>query len=279
MILMEKVIRIMNLLIGCLLVAISINFVLKPYGLITYGFDGVASILYYYNNVSLELNLLLLNIITISFALLISKKHREIIKNYLLPAILIPLFIFLTSMLTDYITIDFPEIMLTIIVGGVLSGYGYSMICKEGFGAGSIFLVEEMLCKFTRFHSKIYTWFFDIVMLVIALLLFDYKIVLYSLIIITITKYMIVKTSVGINDSKMFYIITSKEKEVKNYIMHDLKYEMTIMDVKGGFSKKKNHIFLTVISSNDYYKLKEGIKIIDPDAFIAITSTYDVVNR
>jgi len=83
----------------------------------------------------------------------------------------------------------------------------------------------------------------------------------------------------GINDSKMFYVITSKDKEVKNYIMHDLKYELTVLDVKGGFTKKKNQILLSVISTNDYYKLKEGIKIIDPNAFIAITDTYDVVNR
>lgn len=276
---MQKIIRIINLLIGCLLVAISINFVLKPYGLLTCGFDGVASILYYLNNVRIEFNLLLLNIITISFASLLSSKHKEIIKQYFLPSILIPLFIYLTSFLTQYFVVDFPEIMLTIIVGGFLSGYGYSMICKQGYGSGTIFLVEEMLCKFTKFHSKLYTWLFDILMLIISLSLFDYKIVLYSLMIIAITKYMIIRTSVGINDSKMFYIITSREKEVKNYIMHDLKYELTVLDVKGGFSKKKNHIFLTVISSHDYYKLKEGIKLIDPGAFIAITSTYDVVNR
>ena len=61
--------------------------------------------------------------------------------------------------------------------------------------------------------------------------------------------------------------------------MHDLKYELTVLDVKGGFTKRQNQIIMTVISTNDYYQLKEGIKIIDPKAFIAITDTYDVVNR
>ena len=74
-------------------------------------------------------------------------------------------------------------------------------------------------------------------------------------------------------------IITTKEKEVKNFIMHDLKYELTVLDAKGGFTKKDNKILFTVISSNDYYKLKEGIKVIDANAFIAITDTYDVVSR
>ena len=90
---------------------------------------------------------------------------------------------------------------------------------------------------------------------------------------------MITKARFGISDSKMFFIITSREKEVKNFIMHDLKYELTVLDVKGGFTKRQNQIIMTVISTNDYYQLKEGIKIIDPKAFIAITDTYDVVNR
>ncbi len=276
---MAKIVRIFNLLAGCLMVALSINFIIEPAGLLTTGFDGVALALHHYNNVSIALNLFLLNIIVIAFASLVSKNHRDVIKTYLLPSILIPLFIFLTSFFTTKFTIELPEIMLTIIVGGVLCGYGYSMICKEGYSAGTIFLIEEMICHFTRLHTKIYTWVFDIIMLILASSIFEYKIILYSLMIIAITKYMIVRARVGINDSKMFYVITSKEHEVKNYIMHDLKYKLTVMDVKGGFSKKKNHIFLTVISSNDYYKLKEGIKVIDPNAFIAITSTYDVLNR
>jgi uncharacterized membrane-anchored protein YitT (DUF2179 family) len=90
---------------------------------------------------------------------------------------------------------------------------------------------------------------------------------------------MITKARFGINDSKMFFIITSKEKEVKNFIMHDLKYEFTVLDSKGGFTKKDNQILFTVISTSDYYRLKEGIKAIDEKAFIAITDTYDVVSR
>ncbi len=89
---------------------------------------------------------------------------------------------------------------------------------------------------------------------------------------------MVTKARFGINDSKMFYIITSKEKEVKHFILHDLKGELSVLDVKGGFSKKKNQILLTVIPTSDYYRLKEGIKIIDEKAFIAISDTYDVVN-
>ena len=77
----------------------------------------------------------------------------------------------------------------------------------------------------------------------------------------------------------MFYVITSKEKEVKHFIMSTLGYELTELDVKGGFTQQRRSILLSVISAKDYYKLKSGIMKIDHKAFIAITDTYDVINR
>ena len=169
--------------------------------------------------------------------------------------------------------------MLVVLVGSVLIGTGYSMIYKQGYSGGIVFLIDEVLGNLTRFHSKMYSWVLDICILIISFRVFGYEYTLYSLVIMVIAKYMITKVRFGINDSKMFYIITSKDKEIKNFIIHDLKYELTVLDVKGGFTKKSNQILLTVISSNDYFKLKEGIKLIDPKAFIAITETYDVLNR
>ncbi len=204
---------------------------------------------------------------------------EEIIKEYLFPSIMIPIFVYLFSFISSSFVILLPEMLLVIIVAGFLTGFGYSLIYKQGLSASVVYLVEEMIGKLTKFHSKIYSWIFDVIILIVSIFLFGYQVTLYSMIIIFISKYMITKTRFGINDSKMFYIITNKASDVKQYIIHDLKYELTVLDVKGGFSKKKNQIFLTIIDTKDYYKLKEGIRIIDPNAFIAISDTYDVVNR
>lgn len=274
---MKNFIRSFNVVIGCLLVAVSINFFLIPNKLMSFGFDGLSTLIYYGNNVRPEINLLIMNVIVLLFCSLLIPKER--IMSYLYPSLLIPIFMFATSLLTNVIDLKLPEMMLTVIVAGFLSGYGYSMIYKEGYQAGVTFLLEEFIGNVLHFPSKIYSWIIDVIILGVLLLVFNYEIMLYSLLVIIINKYIITKVRFGINDSKMFYVITSKDKEVKNYIMHDLKYELTVLDVKGGFTKKKNQILLSVISTNDYYKLKEGIKIIDPNAFIAITDTYDVVNR
>lgn len=274
---MKNVIKYLNVFIGCALIAFALDFIVIPNNLVTFGFNGLSALIYYINGINPAINILILNLIGTLIALLFVPK--EIVKNYLVPSILIPVLVFVFSFFTKLFVLELPEMMLVIIVAGVLTGYGYSMIFKQGLSASIIFLLEEIIGNLTKFHSKIYSWMIDIVILIAALILLGYHAALYSLIIIIISKYMITKTRFGINDSKVFYIITSKEKEIKHFILHDLKYELTVLDVKGGFSKKKNEILLCVINANDYYKLKEGIKIIDSNAFIAICDTYDVVNQ
>ncbi len=274
---MKKIIKYLYILFGCALIAFAIDFIVIPNNLLTFGINGIATMLYYLNGVNVGINILFLNLCGILLSLLILDK--EIIKEYLFPSIMIPIFVYLFSFISSSFVILLPEMLLVIIVAGFLTGFGYSLIYKQGLSASVVYLVEELIGKLTKFHSKIYSWIFDVIILIVSIFLFGYQVTLYSMIIIFISKYMITKTRFGINDSKMFYVITNKASDVKQYIIHDLKYELTVLDVKGGFSKKKNQIFLTIIDTKDYYKLKEGIRIIDPNAFIAICDTYDVVNR
>ena len=60
---------------------------------------------------------------------------------------------------------------------------------------------------------------------------------------------MTTKARIGISDSKAFYIITTKEKEIKKYLMEELHHDLTAFDAEGGFSKKKSRVIMTVIST------------------------------
>ncbi len=264
------------LLLSTELIALSYCLFIIPNGFISFGVEGIASLIYRLNGVNPAINIVIINGILILLVSIILDFDK--IRNYVIPALLIPIFIFINMFIFKNYQISLPETSITILVAGVLGGYGYSLIYRQGYGASIIFLLEELIGKYTKFHSKIYSWVLDGILLIILLSTSDYRITVYSLIIIMITKYMITKARFGINDSKMFYIITTKENEVKNYILHVLGYELTVLESRGGYTRHKNKVLLTVINRSDYYKLKSGIKEIDDKAFIAITDTYDVIN-
>ena len=273
---MKRIKKALMVCISVELVALAYVLFIIPNGFISFGVDGIASLIYLINGVNPAINLIIINSIILLLSSILA--DNEDVKKYMIPALLVPLFIFINMIILKNYSISLPETSITLLVAGVLSGFGYSMIYRQGYGASVIFLLEDIIARKTRIHSRIYSWFIDIILIIILLAISNYRIAIYSLIIIMITKYMITKARFGINESKMFYIITSKEDEVKNFILHVMGYELTVLESRGGYTKKHNKILLSVINRGDYYRLKTGIKKIDPSAFIAITDTYDVIN-
>ena len=80
----------------------------------------------------------------------------------------------------------------------------------------------------------------------------------------------------GISQNKAFYIITNKVKDVKEYIINNLNYTVTVVNARGGYSDKKKKMILCVIPTIEYIKLKEVVKEIDKDAFFLVTDSYSV---
>ena len=87
---------------------------------------------------------------------------------------------------------------------------------------------------------------------------------------------MIEKISVGIGDNKSFYIITTHAEAIKKMIVNELGHGATVLKGKGAYSNENIDIIFVAIPKRDYYKLKEGIKKIDKEAFFVVSSSYEV---
>ena len=274
---MDRFIRIFSIVLGCIIISFGLNYFVFPNQLVIIGSDGLACLFSYIFTSNVYINMFILNVIILLFSLIFIDKQT--IKLYIVPAVLIPIISYLTSFISKSYPIQLPEMMVSILVASFLIGIGYSFIFKAGYKASVIFIVEDIFSSLTNIHSKSYSFVIDIFNVILTVIFISLNVGLYSLIMIIIIRYLITKAEFGINDYKMFYVITDKEKEVRDYIVNDLHYKLTTLDVTGGYSKKSSKILLSVISSNDYYRLKEGIKLIDNHAFIAIVDTYDCINR
>ena len=107
-------------------------------------------------------------------------------------------------------------------------------------------------------------------------LFFGINSMMYSIIILYIISLISDRVVLGISDSKIFYIITDREEEIKNFIIKYLNHGVTVFKAKGGYSKNKENVLMAVLPTKDYYRLKEGIKQIDKEAFFIVTDTYEV---
>ena len=100
---------------------------------------------------------------------------------------------------------------------------------------------------------------------------------MYAIIVLYIISILTDKVLLGISSSKAFYIVTSKQEEISDYVINELGHSVTIFDAKGGYSKTKNPVLFTVIPTKEYYKLKVGINEIDKNAFFTVVDAYEVL--
>lgn len=265
------------LIIASLIIAVSYNLFIIPNELIAPGINGLGAIIKYSTYFSPAIFILIVNLCLLLIAIATFGFNKSY--KYFASCILTPLFIFLTQNITNIVKLDNLEMVLIVICAALLIGYGNSLIYKEGYSVGGFYIFEDIINSMAKRQRKYLSLICDILIVIISFVVIPFEHAIYSLFLVVITKRLTTIAKLGINDSKAFYIITTKEKEVKKYIMEDLKHDITILEAKGGFTKKQNNILMTVISSKEYYELKEGIKEIDPNAFISITDSYEVLNK
>ena len=219
--------------------------------------------------VILALNLLLL---VASYIFLGKEKTRATAVG----SILFPLLVKLTSDIAYYIEIDTSQLLLSAIFGGVTTGLGAGLVYKAGFTTGGTDIIEQIISKYSKVSMGRAIIMCDGMILLFGTFMFGINNFMYALIVLYLISILADRVLLGISDSKPFYIVTEKDKEVKEFILNKLSHGVTIFEARGGYEQKKQKVLFCVIPTKEYFKLKEGIREIDMNAFFVVTDAYEV---
>lgn len=267
--------RITMLVVSLFFSAIVYNLFLLPVNLVTGGAGGIATITNYVYGIDPALMIL---IISITCALLsLMYLGPEVTAVTILASVLYPFFVKITEPLTDIIQMDYSDMFTITLFAGVLNGIANGIMYKTGYNNGGLPVISQILEKYCKIPIAKTSAVINITVVLIGGVFFGSTNVMYAIILIYLNSIIINKVLLGISNNKAFYIITSEEDQIKNYIIRTLGHSVTVFDVKGGFLNKKNKVVLTVVPSREYYRVTEGIKIIDKDAFFVVTDAYEVV--
>ena len=262
------------LIFSLFIAALVFNLLLYPTNLVTGGMNGVAIILNHIFDISPSLIILIGSLILLGLSYLFLGLNQT--TGSIVATIVYPLFVSLTEPIARYIVIDTSDIILISILIGILLGITNGLMYKVGFSNGGLNIISQIVYKYFHIALGKTTMVINFIVVIIGGGYFGFNMMLYAFIIIYISGVVIDKVILGISNNKAFYITTSKEDEVKEYLIKTLHHTVTIFDVKGGFLKKKRRVLLAVVPTRDYFRLKEGIKQIDPKSFFVVTDAYEV---
>lgn len=266
--------RILILLAALLVLALIYNLLLLPTDLVAGGVNGIAIITNYVYGIDSSIMILLISSACLLFSFLYLGTERTL--GSLLATFIYPLFVKLTAIITQGITINYDDKFLIIIFAGVIGGLANGFIYKTGFSNGGLPIISQILYKYHKIPIAKSSMVINSMIIIIGSFFFGWSMMMYAIILVFINNMMIDKVLLGISSNKAFYIVTTKEKEIREYILNNLKHTVTIFNVEGAFLEKRRKVLLSVIPKRDYYKLTEGIKLIDPNVFFVVEDAYEV---
>ncbi len=193
----------------------------------------------------------------------------------------------LTAIFTDTLTFFWGfeplvkgDALLSSIFGGVLAGLGLGLIFKAKATSGGSDIVAMIIAKYTRLPLGVLMIYVDSVIVLVGLVVFrDWKIPLYSWIVIFITGKVIDVVLQGVSYDKSLFIISDKHEEIRDKIIKNLDRGGTYIDGKGMYNMAEKRIIFTVVNRRELSILEEYIHEIDPKAFLTVTDATEILGE
>ena len=261
--------------IGCLISALSYNLFCVPNNFVGGGLGGFGIVLNHFFGFEPSTVILVGNsifIIASIFTLGFKKSLMSIIG-----ATTSTIFVYLTKGVPALINFYFDDILLYVLAAGVVGGFGEALVYKAGFNTGGTSIIALIIQHYKKMPLGNLLRYLAFAIILSGGVAFGYTSVMYSILITFISTYLVDRILIGISESKMFFIHTDKEEEVKDFILKIIESGVTEFDIHGAYSHKKKKMLMCVVPTERYSLLKSAIKEVDEDAFIVVSDCYEVL--
>lgn len=272
----ETIFEGLSFVFGVFLYALCFNTFLIPDDLVVSGFSGVAIVTQRLFGWNPQVFIYVTNFILLGVSFIFL--NWKTTKKNIVGSIMFPLMITITTPVANFLNDKLigDDFLIILLFSIMLYGISSGLIYRSGFSTGGSDIIMQIINKYIKVGESKAMIVANSLIILLGMIVFGFDKGVYSFIILITSTYFIDKIMFGISDSKVFYIYTKKVRKIKKLILEDFKTGLTIIPSRGGYSKKRGHMIMCVVGNQDYYKFKERILEIDPNAFIIINKCYEV---
>lgn len=267
-------IPLLSIILGALLWSISINGILVHHKLLSGGVSGLALVIYYVlPNLSIGLMVFLINIpVFIIGWTMISGKF---LAYSLLGMASFSLFLTVTTPLR--IPVENP--LLACLFAGVISGVGSGLIFRSGGSGGGTGIIAMVLNRRFSVRVGLVSLFLNSIPLFLGAFLIDLNAALYSIVYVYTSGSVMDRVISSFSERKSVWIISAHSAEICQQILNQLHRGATLLSGKGAYSNSPLEVIYSVITPFELAKLKDVVTTIDPQAFLIVNETQEVIGK
>ena len=272
--------RLLLILLGSALLALNIDSFVRSGNLLPGGFSGVVllvqKIFLKYLDMRIPYSILVysLNVIPVVIGFkFIGKKFT------IYSVVMIVVSGFLTDLFSDAEFLKLTDDpLLCSVFGGLVTAVAVSFCLFADSSSGGTDFIAIFIAEKTGKSAWNYILAFNCCVLVVSGILFGWETALYS-IIFQFTSTQALNILYKRYEKTTLLIITDRPDDVYATIKNLTQHGATVFEGKGEYSGKNHQMVYTVVSSDESGNLEGEIRKTDPDAFINVIKSKEIVGK
>ena len=262
--------KVIVIIIGVSLVAISINMFYAPNEIAAGGVSGVGILLHAFFGFDTALVVLILNVLMLILCLIFLGKATFI--KILIGSILFPLAL---AVIPEVNLVD--DQLLGAIFGSIIFGLGVGIMYNVGASSGGTTVPPLIFKKYFRLNSSIGLLITDLVIVVFNIFVFNLTSFFFAVLSLIITSIVMAYVETGLNRKKALMITSNNHfDEIVEMLANENEISSKIFNIIQPRSNEESKMLLLVVTNQDYNRAINKIKNSDKDALIVSYSITDV---
>ncbi|HFI0239677.1 TPA: YitT family protein [Streptococcus suis] len=265
------------ILLGSGIFSFALNYLIMPNHLYEGGITGINLILFYLFKIQPWMMNILINIplFLLGWKLL----GRKILIYSLIGTFAVTFWLLLFEKLPIHINLA-NDLLIVSMLGGILVGLGLGIIFKAGGTTGGSDIIARIGHKYLPYSIGQIILAIDFLVLTLTVIVSqNLRVVLYTLLMVTIASKVIDFVTEGGYGSKGVMIVSQKSEQLAQAIDSEIERGVTFIKAQGFYSKTNINMIYSVIYKSQLQEMKELIHRIDPHAFITITDAHEVLGE
>ena len=271
--------------LGILLMAVGIYFFKAPNGFATGGVSGISIILSnLFPVMSQAVYMLIINVALIILGIFVLGKECGWLTIFCSLMLSLENWIFELIFPLNAPLTTFP--LLELIYAVLLTGIGSAIIFKCKASSGGTDIVALILKKHTHMNVGTALLCTDFLIAMFTFVKFGAEGIelavqtgLFSMLGLFAKVFVVDDILDSINMCKSFTIITTKPKEIEEYILVDIHHGATVIKGEGAYTGDERSVIMTVCRRSEALKIRRFVYETDPHAFIIINKTSEIMGK
>ena len=256
------------------IIAAAVYFFLVPSHASVSSISGLGIVLSNFIPLPLSVITMILNVILLIIGFFTCGKEFGVKTVY--TSILLPVFLgVFEKIFPDFVSMTNSQ-ELDVLCYILVVSVGLSILFNRNASSGGLDIVAKIMNKYLHMELGKAMSLSGMCVALSAALVYDKKTVVLSILGTYFNGIVLDQFIFGHNIKRRVCIITQKEEELREYIIHELHSGATIYEAYGAYNMQKHNEIITIVDKTEYQKLMNFINTLDPKAFITVYNVSDM---